>query len=106
MLRILQGSEANQFEGIATGDDSWFRDPCPSSEMFTRSPAEMIPRTPQAIGAKKTMTTLFLTARKLIVLDVMSKGYKYNQQYFMNYVFPDLKKANLSSHGRMPESAL
>jgi hypothetical protein len=93
MLRILQESDANQLEGIATGDASWCRYSSPSSKMVARSPAKVIPRARQAIGTKKTMITFFFIARKLIVLDDLSKWHKYNQQYVVNYIFPDLKQA-------------
>jgi hypothetical protein len=59
MLRIRQKSEVNHIEGIATGDEFWFRYFYPSSTMFARSPAEIILRTRQAIGAKRTMITIF-----------------------------------------------
>jgi hypothetical protein len=104
MLQILQGSEANKFKEIGTRDESWFRYSYPSSKMFAQSPAEVIQRKQQVIGAKETMITLFLTTRKPIVLDVRPKGHNYNQQYFVDYSFPELKKANLSFHRRMPES--
>jgi hypothetical protein len=55
MLRILQESKANDFDGVTTGDDSWFQSIYPSSEMFARSPADVIPRTRQPIDAKKMM---------------------------------------------------
>jgi hypothetical protein len=104
MLRILQGSKANEFEGIAMGNESWLRYSYLFPKMFTQSPAEVVPRTRQALGAKKTMITSFLPARKLMVLDVLPKGPKHNQQYFVDYIFTDLKKANLSFHRPMPES--
>jgi hypothetical protein len=72
--------------------------------MFAGSPVDGIPRMRQAGGANKTMITLFFTPRKVIVLDVLTKGHKYNQQSFVDYIFPDLEKANLSFHPRMPES--
>jgi hypothetical protein len=53
ILRVLQDAESNDFEGIVTGDESWFRYCCPSSTMFAQAPSEVIPRTRQAIGAKK-----------------------------------------------------
>jgi hypothetical protein len=56
-------------------------------------------------GAKKTLITLFFTTRKRIVLDVLPKGHKYNQQYFVDYIFPDLKTGDLSFRRGMPESA-
>jgi hypothetical protein len=52
ILRVLQNAESNNFEGIATGNESWFRHYYPSSTMFARAPSEVIPRTRQTIGAK------------------------------------------------------
>jgi hypothetical protein len=56
----------------------------------------------QTIGAKKTMITIFFAARQLILLDVLPKGSKFNQQYFIDYVFPDLKTENPNFRRRMP----
>jgi hypothetical protein len=98
MLPIPQESEANQFKGIQTGDESWFQYSFPSSKMFARSPVEVIPRTPQAIGAKETVITSFFTAKKPIVLEVLAKCRKCNRQRFVPYIFPDLKKGNMSFH--------
>jgi hypothetical protein len=53
ILRVLQDAESNDFEGIATGDESWFRYCYPSSTIFARAPSEVIARTRQTIGAKK-----------------------------------------------------
>jgi hypothetical protein len=53
ILRVLQDVESNDFEGIAAGDEFWFRYCDPSSTMFARAPSEVIPRTRQTIGAKK-----------------------------------------------------
>jgi hypothetical protein len=36
------------------------------------------------------MITLFFIGRKLIVLDVLLKGRKYNQWCFVHRIFPDL----------------
>jgi hypothetical protein len=52
MLRILQESETNDFDGIATGDESWFQHTA-SSKRFARSAADVIPRMWQAVGAEK-----------------------------------------------------
>jgi hypothetical protein len=52
ILRVLQDAESNDFEGIATGDESWFSYRYPSSTMCARAPSEVIPRTRQTIGAK------------------------------------------------------
>jgi hypothetical protein len=53
MFRILQESETNEFDGIATGTESWFQYIRAPSKMFTRSAADVIPRKRQAVGAKK-----------------------------------------------------
>jgi hypothetical protein len=104
MLRILQKSEANDFDGITTGKESWFQDIYPSSEILARSPADVIPRTRQGIGAKRIMITLFFTAKKRIVLDVMPKGWKYNQLYFVDDIVPGLKRGKMSFARRKPRS--
>jgi hypothetical protein len=41
---------------------------------------------------EKTMIMIFFTARQLLLLDVLPKGSKFNQQYFIDYVFPDSKR--------------
>jgi histone-lysine N-methyltransferase SETMAR len=102
MLRVLQDAESNNLKGIATSDDSWFRYCYPSSTMFARAPSEVIPRTRQTIGAKRTMITIFFTAHQLILLGVLSKGSKFNQHYFIDSVFPDLQMENLNSRRRIP----
>jgi hypothetical protein len=69
--------------------------------MFVQAPSEVIPRTQQTIGANKTMIMIFVTARQLILLDVLPKGSKSNQQYIINYVFPFFKTENLNFRRRM-----
>jgi hypothetical protein len=48
------------------------------------------------------MITISFTAGQLILLDVLPKGSKFNQQYFIDYVFPDLKMDNRNFRRRMP----
>jgi transposase len=74
--------------------------------MFARSPAEVVPRIRQGIDTKKTMVTIFFTWRELIVLDVLAKDSKFNQLYFIDYIFPALKSANLNFRRRKPGSIL
>jgi hypothetical protein len=63
--------------------------------MFARLAADVIPRTRQVVGAKKTMITVFFTAKKLIVFGVLPRGNTFNQLYFINHMFPHLQTANL-----------
>jgi hypothetical protein len=52
MLKIFQESETNDFDSVATADESWFQHTTASLKMFTRSATDVIPRTWQAVGAK------------------------------------------------------
>jgi hypothetical protein len=71
MLRILQKLETNDFDGLATGEESWFQHTTASSKMFAGSAADIMPRTQKEVGAKQTMIMVFFTAKKLIVFDVL-----------------------------------
>jgi hypothetical protein len=51
---------------------------------------------------EKTMVTIFFTARQLIRLDVLPKGSKFNQQYFIDYAYPCFKTENRKFRRRMP----
>jgi hypothetical protein len=48
------------------------------------------------------MITIFFTARQPILLDVLSKGSNFNQQDFIDSVFPDLQSENLNFRRRIP----
>jgi hypothetical protein len=96
MLVILQESETNDFDGITTGDESWFQHIMVSSKMFARSAEDVIPKTRQVVSAKKTIITVFFAAKKLIMFDVLPRGNIFNQLYFINCIFPDLKTENLN----------
>jgi hypothetical protein len=70
-LQILQESKTNSFNGMSMDNESWCRyfDSC--SEMSPQSPAEVILRTRQAVGAKHTMIMVFFIAPKLILPPVI-----------------------------------
>jgi hypothetical protein len=95
MLRILQGLETNDFDGITTGDESWFQHTTAYSKMFARSAADIIPRTQQGVGVK-TMITVFLTAKKLIMFNVLPRDSTFTRLYFIHNIFLDLKRTNLN----------
>jgi hypothetical protein len=42
------------------------------------------------------MITVFLTAKKLIALDILQRASTFSVLYFINYIFPDLKIADLN----------
>jgi hypothetical protein len=51
-------------------------------QVSSQWPPDATPRTRQAIETKQTMITIFFTRCKLIVLDILPKGSKFNQRYF------------------------
>jgi hypothetical protein len=48
------------------------------------------------------MITIFFTGCKLIVLDILPKGIKFN--HFVDYIVPDLKRENVNFHRRIPQA--
>jgi hypothetical protein len=74
LLQVLSDLEADYFDGIATGDDSWFQYLYESSDIFAKSPGDVTPRTRHEIGVKKTMFTVFFTKRKLLIAEYLPKG--------------------------------
>jgi hypothetical protein len=93
MLRILQSSKTDNFDGITAADESWFQYVDSSSKLFTDSPADVVPMVRQTLGARKTMITLFFTVNKPIAMDVLPKDMKFNQPCCVHCIFPDLKRA-------------
>jgi hypothetical protein len=106
MLRILQESETNDFDGISIGEESWFQHTTASSKTFASLAPNAIPRTRQAVGTKKPMIKAFFTAKKLITFDVLPRRNTFNQLYFINNIFPDLKTANLNLRRQKTSSTL
>jgi hypothetical protein len=76
MLQILQMLQPNAFDGIATGDESWFQDVYMSNSMFAPSRDLAATSSKDADRTKKTMLTIFFTSRRLIVLEALPKGTK------------------------------
>jgi hypothetical protein len=48
------------------------------------------------------MIAIPFTGGKLFVLDILSTGSKFNQRYFVDYIFPDLQRENVNFHHRIP----
>jgi hypothetical protein len=89
-LDVLQLYAEHNFEGITTGYESWFLYSTYGDSMFAISAREVVPRTTQNISAKKTMVTIFLTLTRLFVLNFLPKSTKFDQDYFIDTVFPSL----------------
>jgi hypothetical protein len=48
------------------------------------------------------MIKIFFTGRELIVLDILPRGSKFDRLYFVDYIFPDLKRENVNFHCQIP----
>jgi hypothetical protein len=92
LLQILNDLQADCFDGITTGDESWFQYLYESSAMFAKSPSDVVPRTRKGIGVKKTGITIFFTHRKLLIAKDLPKGQKHNQDYFLSEILPELER--------------
>jgi len=64
LFALLDQYSELQFEGIATGDESWVCYLIESDSMFARRREEVIPRLRPEISIKKVMITVFFTARQ------------------------------------------
>jgi hypothetical protein len=95
LLQILNDLEADSFDGIATGDQSRFQYLYESSAIFVKSPGDVTARTRQEIAVKETMVTIFFTNRKLLIPEYLPKGQKYNQDYFISDILPELKREKM-----------
>jgi hypothetical protein len=95
LLHILNELEVDSFDGITTGDESWFQYLYESSAMFAKSPHDVTPRRRTGIGVKKTMLTIFFTDRKLLIAGDLPKGQKYNQDYFISDILPELEREKM-----------
>jgi hypothetical protein len=83
-LQFLNDLQADSFDGITAGDESWFPYLYESSAIFAKSPGDVVPRARKGIGVKKTMITIFFTHRKLLIAKDLRKGQKCNQDYFLS----------------------
>jgi hypothetical protein len=77
------------FEQIATGDESWFQYSSYSGSMFADSRESVVPRIRQDISGQQTMITIFFTRARLLVLEALSKGTKFNQDLLIMRYFQD-----------------
>jgi hypothetical protein len=71
LLAILLRLQDNSFEGISTGDQSWFLYEHESESLFAVSREIVSPRCEHEIQAKKIMISVFLTPTRLLVLGAL-----------------------------------
>jgi hypothetical protein len=89
-LSLLGIYAEHNFEGIATGDESWFQCSSYSDSMFTSSRESIVPRMRGDISGQQTLLPISFPSRRLPVLKPLPKGIKFNQNYFIDAIFPGL----------------
>jgi histone-lysine N-methyltransferase SETMAR len=82
--------QPNAFDGIATGDESWFQDVDMSNSICAPSRNLAARKTADPNRTNKTMLTVFFTSRRLIVLEALPKGTTFTQHYFVSDILPHL----------------
>jgi hypothetical protein len=85
LLHLLQQLQLFDFEGMTTGDESWFRYEYESDSMFVPSVDMVFPRLGVGFQVKKTIITFFLTATRLTVLHSLPQNHSFTQDNFVFY---------------------
>jgi hypothetical protein len=91
LLELLRGRKAYDFDGIATGDESWSHCHYEPLEMFAASRNKLTPFVRTQLAVQKVMITVFFTST-LIGSEALPKGRKFGQDYFISTVLPELIK--------------
>jgi transposase len=104
VLDMLQLYARHNVEAITTGNESWFLYSTHTNSMFAVSAAEVVPRTKQNISTRKTMVTIFFTYTRSLVLNFLTKGTRFNQDYFIDAALPNLyrEKTRIVRHNGRP----
>jgi hypothetical protein len=68
----------HNFEGIAIGNESWFQYSSYSNSMFAGSRESVVPKIQRDISGQKTILAIFFILRRLLVLETLPKGKKFN----------------------------
>jgi hypothetical protein len=62
LLDMIQLCAEHHFEGITTGDESWFLYTAGGDSMFATSAREVVPKAKQNLSTKKTLARIFFTS--------------------------------------------
>jgi hypothetical protein len=80
-LTVLRNDESAGFSRVATGDEFWF-------------------------PYRYQSTQLFFTGTKLLVLDVLPREEKFNQNHFLAVIAAELSKENSDAKRRIDKKQL
>jgi hypothetical protein len=90
LLSLLQACAEHNFETIASEDESSFQYASCFDLMFAESRESVVPRIRQGISGQKTMIPIFFTSPRLLVLEALPKGLKFNRDHFIQAALPGL----------------
>jgi transposase len=90
MLTLLREREEVEFDGLVTGDESWFIVHYEPRAMFAPAREKVPPYVRTQLGVQKVMITVFFTTRMLSVLEPLPKEVQFNQDFFIGAVLPGL----------------
>jgi hypothetical protein len=102
LLDLIQRHPMADVTAIATGDKSWFRYVYLARTTEARSQSDVTSCLRSGIGTLKVMITVF-TETRLLVLKVVPKGRKFNQDYFLEEVIPSLSRQKRSNRRKKLE---
>jgi hypothetical protein len=89
LLELLPSREVYDFDGIATGDGSWFHCHYESREKFAASRENVTPFVRTQPAVQKVLTIVFFLSTTLIVSEALPTGRKFNQNDFISTVLPE-----------------
>jgi hypothetical protein len=92
LLELLPGREAYAFDGIATGDESWFHYHYEPREKFAASRETVTRFVRTQLEVQKNMIIVSFTSTTLIINEALPRGRKFNQIYFTSTVPPESEK--------------
>jgi hypothetical protein len=100
LLSMLGRYAEHYLDGVATGDEFWCQYSSYSDSIFADSRESVIPRIRQDVSGQTTMMTIFFTSTRLLVLEALPKGTKFNQNCFILATFPGLYNEKTRIHAK------
>jgi hypothetical protein len=101
LLELLPGREACTFDGIATGDESWFHYHWEPSEKFAASRETLTHFVRTQLVVQKVLIIVSFASTTLIVNEALPRVRKFNQIYFTSRVPTESVKEKQRLLGRM-----
>jgi hypothetical protein len=104
LLTVLKNGESTEFSRVVIGDESWFSYHYQSTHCYAKSCDEEPSTTKITIAAKRAMVIIFFTGTKLLVLDVLPREEKSNQNHFLADIAPELSKKSSNAKRRIDKT--